>query len=306
MLADRATAQRRRRAGRGPRLGRLDVDQREVAGAAAHVADQHPAHAVQRLGQAIAVAPDPVAEGRLRLLQQQRLGQAGLARGLQRQRTRRLVEGGRQRQHQALALQRRVRVMAVPGGTHLRQIAGAGGDRRDTRHAVVGAPRQDGCQPVGLRMRQPALGAGHQPARHLAAALARQHADQRRRLGGVACGALAPGQGALGQLARRRVVAHAGQQRRPAQLARRDPLVDAEERDRAGLAAALAARPQRRAGDDGVRRAQVDADDEGRRHRLSPRSAGRACRTRPSSARCRPPAPRPAPACRPRSPRHAA
>ncbi len=94
-----------------PRLAvaQFDLDQAEVGGAAADVAHQHQPRVGQRAGQRVAVAQQPVVERRLRFFQQPQRGQAGLARGRQRQRARRFVERGGHRQHQLLLLQRVVR-----------------------------------------------------------------------------------------------------------------------------------------------------------------------------------------------------
>jgi hypothetical protein len=282
VLADGAAAQ----AWQPARLvRRADVDQREVGRPAAHVAHQHAPHAVQRRGQRLAVAEEPVLEGGLRLLHQRQRRQARQPRGLQRQRPRRLVEGRGHGEHDGLLVERRVGVGVVPGGADVGEVGRTGLDRRDLGNAVVRAPGEDGREAVGAGVREPALGAADEAAGHLRAELAGAVADEG---GGVAR--------VVRQLAGRRVVAHGRQQRAGRPLAGTGPLGDVEQGDLGTTRAG--------AGHHGVRGAQVDADEEGagNRHqtRISRPRSGRACRTRPSSARCRRWGRQRVRACRPR------
>ena len=217
------------RSSRGSPPCRLDAHQAQVGGAAADVADQHQPRVRQRLGERVAVAEQPVVERSLRLFEQAQRRQAGVARGLERQRARRVVERGRHRQHQLLVFEQGLRKAVVPGRAQVREVARARGHRRDLRHVGRRAPGQDGRQPVDRGMRQPALRAGHQPPGHLGAELARQAADHR----GVAAAGRRPGQRQIArrQFARRRVVAHRRQQRPRRHFAGRDQLLDLEQAD---------------------------------------------------------------------------
>ena len=278
----------------GLAVDQFHLDQAEVGGAAAHIADQHQPGLRQFLGELAAMAQQPVVKHRLRLFQQAQPGQAGLARGGQGQGAGAFIKGGRHRQHQLLLRQRMLWKARVPGRVHVTQIAGAGLDRRHLGHLVGRAPGQYGGLAVHRRMRQPALGAGHQPARHLRAQLARQLAQHHGRLAGLG----RPGQlqRGVGQFAGRGVVAHRGQQRQRGDFTGRDQLRHVEQPDFGRLRVCRGR--QRRIGDDGVGGAQVYADDVLAHQNPCLRPSGRARRTPPSSVR-RPGLPRPSvPRCR--------
>ena len=173
MFADADARQTRQAIGGGRSV--LDRNQRQVRGAAADVAHQHLLRAVQLRGQLLALAKQPVVEGGLRFFQQAQRGQAGIARGLQRQGARAFVERGWHRQHDVLLRQRRIGKARIPRRMHMRQIAGAGRDRRDFGYVTfraLCAPRQDGGVAVNAGVRQPAFGAADQARRHLAAQVA--------------------------------------------------------------------------------------------------------------------------------------
>ena len=209
------------------------------------------------------MAQQPVVQRRLRLFKQAHVGQASLARGGQRQRARAFVKRRGHGQHQLLLLQRASRKAPVPRRAHIAQIAGTGLDRRDLDHLVGRAPRQDGRLTINRAVRQPALGAGHQPARHLRAQLARPLAKDDRRLAGIVSlrvGRPRQPQRASGQLARGGVIAHRRQQRQRGDFAGRHQLRNVKQRNvrRPG---ALARACQRRISHHGVRGAQVDADE---------------------------------------------
>ena len=157
-----------------------DFDQREVGGAAAHVADEHETGVREFVGEPLAMMKQPVVERRLRLFEQLEAIQTGHARGLHGERARAFVEGSRHREHHVLMFERRVRKTMVPGRAHMREIARAGFDRRDFTDLVGGAPRQDRRNPVDRRMREPALRARDEPAWHLSAQQAREPADHDR------------------------------------------------------------------------------------------------------------------------------
>ncbi len=235
----------------------LDAHQGEVGRAAADVDHQHQARVLQFIGQALPVLMQPVVQRSLRLLDQAQANQTGQPRSFERQRARALVEGRRHRQRDVLLRQRMIRVPRIPGGSQLRQVAGARGDWRDPVHIIRCPPGQDGRIAIDSGMRQPALGARYQTARHLATQLACAAPEHRRRqLQAAGECRRRPGQAEVGvsQLASRRVVAQRGQQRRLHHLSRPCRLRNAEQlRCWVGI---LQVSP----GQQGVAGAQVDAD----------------------------------------------
>ena len=235
------------------------VDEREVGRAAADVADQHAPRAGERVAQRRAVAVQPVVERGLRFFEQPQRGQPREARGFDRQRARAVVERRGHGEDHVLLGQRRSGEMRVPRVAHVREVARARVDRRHLVDAVGRAPRQDRRKAVDRRVRQPALRARDEPARHLRAERTRVAADHGRQRAAFACcfighRARLPRQPQrLGrQLAGRRVIAHRRQQRLRADLAGADELLDVEHADRI--------RSRFDVGDDGVAGAEVDAD----------------------------------------------
>ncbi len=106
-------------------LGPADLEQAEIGGAAADVADQD---ALARLDAPIPVVAggvDPGVEGGLGLFEQQDARQPGVARRLHRELAGDLVERGRHGEHHVLLGQRVVREGVVPGGADVRQVAAA-------------------------------------------------------------------------------------------------------------------------------------------------------------------------------------
>ena len=154
-------------------LLRLNLDQAQIGGSAAHVADQHEPGLRQLFAQSGAVAQEPVVKNGLRFFQQAQFGQTGQLRRAQRQGAGAFVKRGRDGQHQFLLRQRAGGKLRVPGVAHMAQITGAGLDRRDFGHLGGCAPRQNRREPVHLRVREPAFGAGDESARRLRAQLAR-------------------------------------------------------------------------------------------------------------------------------------
>jgi hypothetical protein len=232
-------------------VAQRDLDQRQVGGAAADVADEQQARLCEFVGEPLLMPEEPVVEGRLRFLEQAQVRQPGLPRCRQRQGAGAFVEGGGNGQDQLLPLQRRLRKTVQPGGTHMREIAGAGADRRHLVHRVVGAPGQDRRQTIDRRVRQPALGARHQPTGNLAAEIERQatgdhwrrallHRPRQLQLAGI-------------DLAGGRMVAHRRQQRSRRDLAGSDELFDLEQFDLLPAG--------RGVGDDGIAGAEIDADN---------------------------------------------
>ena len=67
----------------------------------------------------------------------------------------------------------------IPGLTNMREIAGTGGHRRNFHHPVGRAPGQDRGGTIGRRVREPALGAGDQPAGRSGAKKTRIFANHR-------------------------------------------------------------------------------------------------------------------------------
>ncbi len=228
-----------------------DLDQRQVGRPAADIADQQQARLCELVGELPLMAEEPVVEGRLRLLEQPQVRQPGLPRCRQCQCARAFVERCGDGQDQLLPLERRLREAVQPGGTDMRQITGAGGDRRHPGHRVVGAPGQDRRQTIDRRVRQPALGARHQPTGNLGAEIERQaagdhwrrallHRPRQLQLAGI-------------DLAGGRMVAHRRQQRSRCDLTRCDELLDLEQFDLLPAG--------RGVGDDGITGAEIDADN---------------------------------------------
>ena len=142
-------------------------DQAEVGGAAADVADQHDVADVHFLAPGVAVRIDPGVERRLRLFQDGDLWQAGIASGLQRQVAGDGVEGCRHGEQDVLLFERRVGERGVPCVAHVREVLCRRRHRRQLRHVIRTAPRQDGRGAIGAGMRQPRLGRRDQPGGNL-------------------------------------------------------------------------------------------------------------------------------------------
>jgi hypothetical protein len=158
----------------------MHLDECEVRRAAAHIADEHEARLREFGAKRRAMMKQPVVENGLRLFEQAQRGQLRDARGLKRERTCAIIERCRNGKHYVLIFEQRVRKTAVPRGTHVSQIAGARGHRRDLADFIVRAPRQNWRETVDRRMREPAFRARHQPSRHLRAQRAREMANYRR------------------------------------------------------------------------------------------------------------------------------
>ena len=265
----------------------LHFDQREVGRAAADVADEHEAGRAKLVVERFAMVEQPVVERGLRFFEQAQRRQLRHPGRFERQRARAFVERCGHRQHDVLLFERRVGEALVPRRAHVREIACARRDRRDLRDIVARAPGQDRRDPIHRAVRQPALRARDEPARHLRAERAGEPADHDRLLCveiGVRPGQL---QIARVEFARRRVIAQRRQQRPRRDFARAHELLDVEDADLHG--------PRLDIRDDRVARAQIDADRialhrRSMRHSTCSRTAihprRRARRTRPSSARC--------------------
>ncbi|MDR8998881.1 hypothetical protein FEP67_05030 [Burkholderia multivorans] len=253
MIAD-ADARKRRLA----IVAGRDVDERQIGRAAADVADQHASRRGERVAQRRTLAVQPVVERGLRLLEQPQRGQPRASRGLDGQRARAVVERSGDGQDDMLLRERRVGKVRIPCGTHVREIARARIDGRHLVDAVGSAPRQNRREAIDRRVRQPALRARDEAARHLRAERARVPSDHGRRrivaarLRGRAGGLPRQPQRVRRQFAGRRVIAHRRQQRLRGDRAGADELLDVEHanRVRAGLDV----------GDDRIAGAEVDAD----------------------------------------------
>jgi hypothetical protein len=139
-----------------------DGDQGEVGGAAADVHHQDQiahSHAFAPVG----VAFDPGVESGLRLFEQCEIAVAGLNGGFQRQFARHRIEGSRHRYQHLLLGERSLRHARVPGLAQVLQKPAAGFDGRNPADAFRSAKRHQRRCAVYTRMRQPALGRGHQP-----------------------------------------------------------------------------------------------------------------------------------------------
>jgi hypothetical protein len=121
------------------------LNQGQVSGAATDVTDhQQPRFGELRV-QAFLMAEQPVVKRCLRFLEQTQLGQAGLPRGFDGQRPRAFVEGSGNGQDHLLLFERCLREAVPPGGANVRQITGAGGDRRNLGDSGFRTPGQDGA-----------------------------------------------------------------------------------------------------------------------------------------------------------------
>ena len=261
----------------GPFLAPLAANEGQIGGAPAHVDDQREARVADGAGRVHgrgALAREPVVERSLRFLDQPELAEPGQPCGLQRQRARALVERRRDGEHHVLRVERGLGVVVVPRRPHVGEERRARDHRAHLRHVVGCTPREDGRRAVDARMREPALGARHQPSRHLGAERAGELPDDVSPFAAWERRGLAPRQRARGlrELVGRRVVAQGVKQRPRLHLARGHELIDLE--DPWGRRAV--ARPIR---DHGVGRPEIDSDDVAsvRRHRgeVIPR-AGRA------------------------------
>ena len=151
--------------------GRLDDrDQAEVRRTAADVADQDQFARADLSLPDVLMGHDPAVKGRLRLFEEDRLGDPGPLRGVDGQLAGRLVERRGDGQDHFLSFQAVGLVVpgeaVVPGVPDLRDVVGRGLDRRDLAGLGRRAPGQDGGFPVHARMAEPALGRGDQMPRH--------------------------------------------------------------------------------------------------------------------------------------------
>ena len=154
-----------------------DADQAEIAGPAAHVADQHDLAVEELLARLRQVVRDPGIERRRRLFEQRQPLDAGLARGHHGQFTRFFVEGRRNGEDDVLLRQRR-RLRAVPFLAELGDEARRNLHRRKHPARFRRIPRQDFGGAVDIRIGKPGLGRMHQPRGHQRALFARVQAHR--------------------------------------------------------------------------------------------------------------------------------
>jgi hypothetical protein len=206
----------------------------------------------QFVRETVAMAEQPVVEGRLRLFEQAQAGQAGQARGLHGECARAFVEGGRHGEHDVLRFQRRV------GKDARSRLRAHGPDSSRWPPPATPWPRLRRRPRAGWRRAVHAgcdsqlLALATSAPRHLGAELARESADDCGRRAGER--RVRPRQAQAGgvEFAGGGVVAQRRQQRARRDLAAADELVDLEQPD---AVVALSGE-----GDDGVAGAEVDAD----------------------------------------------
>ena len=229
-------------------------DQRQVGRAAAdvdHEDERMRRHARPPL---LLVRHEPGVEGGLRLLEENDVREARLARRGERQLARHLVERGGHREHHVLRGER-LGEARVPCLAQVAEDAGRGVDGRDARHALGRAPGEDRRRPVDPAMAEPRLGRGDEPSGHASALLARQEADAE-----VAARGPRKIEALRRQIVRSRQIDERRQRRAGRRLAGCHDLRHVENADRSSRPG-IDPRARR------VRRAKVDADDEaGRRH----------------------------------------
>ena len=171
VIADRRT--------REPVAAGIDVDQREVRGAATDVEYQD---VLARRELRSAAAPrDPRVERGLRLLEKHDGRVAGRHCRLQRELARGLVEGRGDGHEHVRLVERCLGALVVPRLADVTQHERLRGDRRQLR-AVAIAPRQDRGLPVDARVTQPRLCRGDHARRHARALAARELPDDRPQL----------------------------------------------------------------------------------------------------------------------------
>ena len=230
-----------------------DADEREIGGAAADVADEHQGVAVGAREEGL----DPLGSSAIHVVVERGLGlleqahrEAGARGGREGQLAGDLIERGRHGEHDLLLGERMTRKRLIPRANDVREQSLRSVDRRDAREIGLffgRAPGEDRRGGIDPAMAEPALRRRDEATRHLAAALARQLADDPRRI--------APR--IRGDFALNRRVEERGEERPRGGLGRRDELGNGKDR---GLAGAIEGGPR----DDGVRGAEIDPDSAAR------------------------------------------
>ncbi len=155
-----------------------DADQAEIAGAAAHVADQHDLAVEELLARLRQVVGDPRIERRGRLFEQREPLQAGIARGHHGEFARLFVERRRDGEHDVLLGQRRAVVRLVPLLAELADEARRNFHRREHAPGLLRIPRQDLGGAIHIGVGEPGFRRVHQARGHDRALLARVDADR--------------------------------------------------------------------------------------------------------------------------------
>ena len=166
-----------------------DEDQAEIGRAAADVAHEQQVADAELPPPALARAVDPRIAGGLRLLEQRHAREAGLGRGAKRQLARLFVERCRHGDQHVLPVERQCRLFrseaCIPRLPEMLQVARRRGNRRELRHLLRRAPRQNRRRAARAGIRQPRFGRRDEARRVLGSALPRQLTDDPPRSGVV-------------------------------------------------------------------------------------------------------------------------
>ena len=152
------------------------ANQREVAGAAAHVAHQHDLPVEQALLRPRQIVRDPGIKRRRRFFEQRQLLDAGLARGDDGQLASLFIKARGHRQHHVVLANARTPLLR-PRVRHALQNARRDFHRREHSSRLLRIPGKNLGGAVHFRIRKPALGRMDAFGRHQRALLAREHAQ---------------------------------------------------------------------------------------------------------------------------------
>ena len=154
-----------------------DADEAEIAGAAAHVADQHRLAIEELFARLRQVVGDPRIERRRGLLQQRQFLQSGIARGHHGEFARLFVERRRHGEDNVLFSQRRPHG-AVPFLAEFADETRRNLHRREHAAGLLRIPRQDLRGAIDIGIRKPRFRRVHQPRGNNRALFARVHAHR--------------------------------------------------------------------------------------------------------------------------------
>ena len=149
---------------------------REIAGAAADIADQHGLAVEQFFVRSGEMAGDPGIEGGGGFFEQRQIFDAGCARGFDREFARFFVEAGRHGQHDMLLGEWRM-LRVVPGFAQMSEIARRSLDGRENAAFFLRIPGQNFRGAIGFRIREPRFGGVNGFGGHQRALIARVRAD---------------------------------------------------------------------------------------------------------------------------------
>ena len=155
----------------------IHADQREIASAAADVANQHQLPVEKALLRLRQMIGDPGIKRRGGLFHQRQLFDPGVVRRLHGQLARFFVKRSRDGQHHVLRCQRGIRMRLVPGIANVRQNGGRNIHRREHPAALLRVPREDFRGAIHFGIRKPRFRRVHRFGRHQRALLARVSAD---------------------------------------------------------------------------------------------------------------------------------